>query len=245
MKFSCYFLFNHPGLSTVQNSAHFSNSISTPTSQRQSYFTTCGLQPISSSWRQARWDSRPDFVFSNWTLAVIVLMQHPLWREDGFVSYEYPWPFVRRTYRTYSILLKMSSFCTTHRSSLSTGFTEQIMPILRILCYNGSLVTWTVVGLTTAKFKPLLILLPFLLPLAWVSEWVGYITTDGQSASLSWCRAPIWGLWPDFYYCLTIEDLLRWGALSDERTVLSFTMYNVQYVYILHVILRYSFTNLI
>jgi hypothetical protein len=29
------------------------------------------------------------------------------------------------------------------------------MPILRILCYNGSLVTWTVVSLTTAKFKPL------------------------------------------------------------------------------------------
>jgi hypothetical protein len=25
-----------------------------------------------------------------------------------------------------------------------------------------------------------------------------------------------------------------WGALSDERTGLSFTMYNVQYIYILH-----------
>jgi hypothetical protein len=29
-------------------------------------------------------------------------------------------------------------------------------PILRILCYNGSLVTWTVVSSTTAKFKPLI-----------------------------------------------------------------------------------------
>jgi hypothetical protein len=28
-------------------------------SQRQSYFTTGGLPPISSSWRQAPWDSRP------------------------------------------------------------------------------------------------------------------------------------------------------------------------------------------
>jgi hypothetical protein len=27
-----------------------------------------------------------------------------------------------------------------------------------------------------------------------------------------------------------------WGALSDGRTGLSFTMYNVQYIYILHVI---------
>jgi hypothetical protein len=30
------------------------------------------------------------------------------------------------------------------------------MPILRILFYNGSLVTWTVVSLTTAEFKPLI-----------------------------------------------------------------------------------------
>jgi hypothetical protein len=48
------------------------------------------------------------------------------------------------------------SFCTTQKSSISTGFTEQIMPNLHILCYNGSLVFWTVVSLTTAKFKPLL-----------------------------------------------------------------------------------------
>jgi hypothetical protein len=49
------------------------------------------------------------------------------------------------------MLLNISSFYTTHKSSVSTGFTEQIMPILRILCYNGSLDTWTVVGLTTAN----------------------------------------------------------------------------------------------
>jgi hypothetical protein len=38
---------------------------------------------------------------------------------------------------------------------VSAGFTEQIMLLLPILCYNGSLVTWTVVSLTNAKFKPL------------------------------------------------------------------------------------------
>jgi hypothetical protein len=68
----------------------------------------------------------------------------------------------------------------------------------------------------------------------WVSEWVtvlvSYITTDGQSASVSWCQVPIWGLWPDFYYCQIIAGLLMWGALSDERTGLSFTLYNVQYI---------------
>jgi hypothetical protein len=43
------------------------------------------------------------------------------------------------------MLLNISSFCTIYKFSVSTGFTEQIMPILRILCYSGSLVTWTVV----------------------------------------------------------------------------------------------------
>jgi hypothetical protein len=27
---------------------------------------------------------------------------------------------------------------------------------------------------------------------------------DGQLVSLSWNKAPIWGLWPDFYYCQTV-----------------------------------------
>jgi hypothetical protein len=37
-----------------------------------------------------------------------------------------------------------------------------------------------------------------------------------QSASLSWCEAPIWGLRPDLYYCQPVAGLLMWGALSDE-----------------------------
>jgi hypothetical protein len=50
------------------------------------------------------------------------------------------------------------------------------------------------------------------------------ITTDSQSASLSWYQTPIWGSWPDFYSCQTIAGLLIWGALSDERMGLSFTI---------------------
>jgi hypothetical protein len=50
---------------------------------RVSYFTTGGLPPISSSWRRAPWNSRPEF-FLNWTPAVIVLTLHPLWQEDGY-----------------------------------------------------------------------------------------------------------------------------------------------------------------
>jgi hypothetical protein len=48
--------------------------------------------------------------FFNWPLAVIILMEHPLWREYGFVSYEYAWPFVKCTYRTYNMLLKIFPF---------------------------------------------------------------------------------------------------------------------------------------
>jgi hypothetical protein len=49
-------------------------------------------------------------------------------------------------------------------------------------------------------------------------------SADGQSASLSWCQAPIWCLRPDIYYCQTVAGLLMWSALSDERAGLPFTI---------------------
>jgi hypothetical protein len=52
--------------------------------------------------------------------------------------------------------MENSCLCAIYKSSVSTGFAKQIMLILLILCYNGSVVTWTVVNLTTAKFKPLI-----------------------------------------------------------------------------------------
>jgi hypothetical protein len=41
---------------------------------------------------------------------------------------------------------------------------------------------------------------------------------------LSWKGAPVWGTRPDFYYCQIIAGFLMWGALSNERTGLSFTI---------------------
>jgi hypothetical protein len=129
------------------------DSLNSHSSQSQSYFTIGGLPLISSPWLQTPWDSRPEILFFfNWALAVIVRMKHPLWREDESVSYEYAWSFVKYTFCIYCMLLKFSFFCARHKSSVSTGFTEQIMPILRILSYNGSLVIWTVVDLTTATY---------------------------------------------------------------------------------------------
>jgi hypothetical protein len=37
-------------------------------------------------------------------------------------------------------------------------------------------------------------------------------------------KASIWGLRPDFYYNQTVAGLSMWGAFSDERTGLSFTV---------------------
>jgi hypothetical protein len=56
------------------------------------------------------------------------------------------------------------------------------------------------------------------------SESESYVTTDRQSASLSWNKAPFWGLLPDLYYCQTVAGWLMWGDLSDERAGLSFTI---------------------
>jgi hypothetical protein len=34
--------------------------------------------------------------------------------------------------------------------------------------------------------------------------------------------SPIWNSWPDIYYSSTVTVFFLWGALSDERTCLSF-----------------------
>jgi hypothetical protein len=49
--------------------------------------------------------------------------------------------------------------------------------------------------------------LPILLYSQSESESESHFTTDGQSPSLSWHKAPIWGFRPDIYYCLTVTVL--------------------------------------
>jgi hypothetical protein len=44
-----------------------------------------------------------------------------------------------------------------------------------------------------------------------VSESESYVTTDGQLASLSWSKAPIWGLRPDLYYLCDSNGLVLVG----------------------------------
>jgi hypothetical protein len=125
-------------------------------SQSQDYFMSDGLPPISSSWRQAPGDSRPVILFVQVnTCGHSPYVTSSLTR--GFVCLLWICLAFRQVYISQiKNVIQNLSFCTTQKSYISTGFTEQIMPILRNLCYNGSLVAWKVVSLTTAKFKSLI-----------------------------------------------------------------------------------------
>jgi hypothetical protein len=50
-----------------------------------------------------------------------------------------------------------------------------------------------------------------------LSESESYVTTDGQSGSLSWYKAPIWGLRPDFFFAVGQLRVCWYGALSLTR----------------------------
>jgi hypothetical protein len=50
----------------------------------------------------------------------------------------------------------------------------------------------------------------------WLTAEPEFYTTDGQSVSLSWNKALIWGLRPDFYYCQTVA-VYWYGTLSLTR----------------------------
>jgi hypothetical protein len=58
-------------------------------------------------------------------------------------------------------------------------------------------------------------------PVLSFAESESYVTTDSQSASLSWNKASICGLWPDFYYCQTVAGLSMWGRSlwGEDETV--------------------------
>jgi hypothetical protein len=55
--------------------------------------------------------------------------------------------------------------------------------------------------------------------------------TDGQSVNMSWCRAHsglvIRHYFPSEGFCQKISFLSLWGALSDERSGLSFVSQSV------------------
>jgi hypothetical protein len=63
--------------------------------------------------------------------------------------------------------------------------------------------------------------------LQFYSQSQSYVTTDGQSACLSWCQASIWGPRPHFYHCQTVACLLMCGAFSDKTGRLVSSLYSL------------------
>jgi hypothetical protein len=51
-----------------------------------------------------------------------------------------------------------------------------------------------------------------------------YLTTDSQSANMSWYRVLLWDLRPDIISCRNVAVLYLLGALSGERTGLQFAV---------------------
>jgi hypothetical protein len=107
---------------------------------------------------QTPWDSQRDFFFFyNWTLDHSPHVTPSLTRRWVCLQWIRVWlAFCQVCVSHVWHVIENSSFCTIYKSTVSTVLAKQIMSILRILCYNGSFVTWTVVSLTTAKFKPLI-----------------------------------------------------------------------------------------
>jgi hypothetical protein len=57
------------------------------------------------------------------------------------------------------------------------------------------------------------------------SQSQSHIATDGQSVSKSWYRAPSGAHDQKFLLLFDSYGLALWGALSDERTGLSFVLF--------------------
>jgi hypothetical protein len=107
--------------------------------------------PISSSWSKASWDSRPEIFFQLNSCGISPYVTSSLTR--WWVCLLWICLAFRQVYFSHIYhVIENSSVCTTHKSFVSTRFAEKTMPILRISYYNVSLVNWTVVSLTTAKF---------------------------------------------------------------------------------------------
>jgi hypothetical protein len=124
------------------------------------------------------------------------------------------------------------------------------MHFLLILCYSGSLVTGTVVSLTIAKFKLLIFsmfgfafsqlrtcsfsrffydfcLLSTILLLNLIQVKIKVEVMLRPTLSRPVCfgvKPPIWDPRPHFFHCQTVSSSMMWGALSDKRTCLPFTI---------------------
>jgi hypothetical protein len=159
-------------------------------------------QCANLSWCQATiWDPQAIFLSLPWKLS-----------SYSCVSYimECPWIvwFIYMLHDTYLYLCMWNIYtgllAVQDQYSLSC-------PIKSNFSYNGSLVTWDIVQLTAAKFKPLM----FCLPAA--SE--SYHMTNGLVSGHHLGPMTSFSFFSMEIICRHLHSLV-WGTLSDERTSL-------------------------
>jgi hypothetical protein len=130
------------------------------------------------------------------------------------------------------MLLKILPF-VLYTSPLSVpAFTKLIMTVLHILCYDGSLVTWKVICLITAKFKPPIFSMSSLpYPTVWScqyfhlfslysngTDWVGNASNGSSIAAC--CNSPLDDMGECLLcHCLTMDAT----SVSTEACLLAVT----------------------
>jgi hypothetical protein len=102
------------------------------------YFTAGGLPPIISSWNRSPWGSWTENVFLLNTCGHSPYLTSSLTR--GWVCLLWTCLALSRVRITY-MTCYWKFFLVRYRQVLCPGFAKQIMSILLILCYNGSLAT--------------------------------------------------------------------------------------------------------
>jgi hypothetical protein len=205
------------GTNTNSFPLFFQQSVSAASSQNQNYFTTGSLSPICSSWWQAPWDSRP-VIFSNITASYVTSS------------------LIRGCVCRLQLLLVLASIVNLRSESRGTHDHNLPSQIRDSPDLEGQLPVFISLRNSVARLYPQA-RFPFrrLLRLAGLrwrystpplhrlarsqSQSQSYIATDGRSISKSWCRAPS-GAHDQIFIIVTV--LFLWGALSDERTSLSF-----------------------
>jgi hypothetical protein len=107
----------------------------------------------------------------------LVFVGRPIWREDGSIFCICCW------------LLPAQSFSGPSPLGLATIFTVSYLRLPFSSPSTTCRVMVEALGSAATRVTE------------YLSQSQSYIMTDGQSASLSWNKAPTWGLQPDFYYC--------------------------------------------
>jgi hypothetical protein len=165
-------------------------------SQSQSHFTTGGLPHHQFILAPSPFRLTAT-IFFNRTLAVIVITKHPLWREDGSVVRICCWFSPAQSFSGQSTAESWPHFTISDSRLPQPGG-----PGPHIYISQGQGGPFIPSG-TGFPFRRLL----RLAGIRWrystppphgTSESESYVKTDGQSASLSWNKAPIWGLRSDF-----------------------------------------------